>query len=415
MMISTKSSTPRSRDGRTRPGPRPCRRFSTLAVNPICDRVTGAWLLMRECTAAVFLGPGRIEMRSFPLPQVGSDDGLLRIEATGVCGSDVVAYTTGLDIYRPPCVLGHEMVGRIAEIGSQAASRWGLEEGDLVVVEEYLPCGTCAGCLRGDYQMCLETRYGGKSIEDFPSLWGGYSEYLYLDPRALIHKVQRPVAPHILQLFIPISNGIYWAQEVGGCHVGDTVVIIGPGPHGLGCVIGAREAGAEQVILVGLEHDAHRLSVGRALGANHAVIDDGSVEKQIQQLTDGRGANVVINLAASSKSLSTAFGVAAPRATVVQIALAGSPAAQVDVDQIVYKLLTVRGALGRPSRVVDPALRLIESGKYPLEQLVTHTFKVSQTEGALRALASADPSLVRASIVNPESSDRESAMEVKPS
>jgi len=92
--------------------------------------------------AAVAIGPGATEVQTFPEPEIPADGGLLRIEAAGVCGSDVPAYRR----IREPTILGHETVGRIEALGAAARERWGVDGGDRVLIEEYLPCGHCAYC-----------------------------------------------------------------------------------------------------------------------------------------------------------------------------------------------------------------------------------------------------------------------------
>lgn len=353
--------------------------------------------------AAVLVGERAMEIREFPLPRIGSDDGLLRIEATGVCGSDIDAYQHGSSMfYELPCVLGHELVGRVAEIGDEAAQRWGVGVGERIVVEEYLPCGTCRACLDGAYQMCRVRRYGGRSTSSPPGLWGGYSEFMYLDPQSIVHRVADEVAAELVQLYIPISNGLHWAQGAGGARAGDTVVIIGPGPHGLGCVVGAREAGAGLVILVGTERDEARLRTGTALGADHVLTGSAAdIGATVADLTGGRLAETVINAADSAAALATALACAGDRSTVVQVGLAhggSADLAQTLATALVERLLTLRGVRGRPSRMVGPALRLIESGRYPLELLNTGTFTVEETEAALNAI-SGDPSAIRSVVV----------------
>jgi threonine dehydrogenase-like Zn-dependent dehydrogenase len=148
--------------------------------------------------AAVLARTGSIEIRELPLPEIGPYDGLLRVEATGVCGSDVAAYHGHAPFYELPCVLGHELVGRIESVGEAAAKRWSVKEGDRVVVEEYLPCGTCRSCLAGAYQMCAVPRYGGKSVDVEPGLFGGFSEFLYLHPQAIVHRVHEETPAELL-------------------------------------------------------------------------------------------------------------------------------------------------------------------------------------------------------------------------
>lgn len=354
---------------------------------------------------AVLYGPGDLRIQELPLPDIKANDGLLRVEATGVCGTDVAAYHGVNPYYELPCALGHELVGRVSDIGEEASRRWDVEPGDRIVVEEYLPCGTCRSCLAGSYQMCVNYRYGGKSIHDGSGLYGGYSDYLYLHPQAIVHKVAENVDADLVQLYIPISNGLDWVSRIGALPLGGTAVIIGPGPHGLACVIGALEAGAGNVVVVGQERDAHRLSVAKKLGATHVLTGNtNEVAAAVSELTGGLMADTVVNAADSSAALETALAVAGNRGTVVQAGLpkSGGGTAQSVLEALNSKVLTIRGVRGRPSSAVPPALRLIESGKYPLDLLCTGQFSIEQTEEALTTTGR-DPEAIRSSIIpNPQ-------------
>lgn len=351
--------------------------------------------------AAVLTATGQVEIREFPIPVIGADDGLLRVEATGVCGSDIAAYNGHAPFYELPCVLGHELVGRIESIGEAAARRWGVGAGDRIVVEEYLPCGTCRGCLAGAYQMCEVKRYGGKSIDVAPSLFGGFSDYMYLHPQSIVHRAPEDVSAELLQLYIPIANGLHWTQDVGDLRIGGTIVIVGPGPHGLGCVIGAKEAGAGTIILVGRESDGVRLEVGRALGADHVLTGDVAENvAAIAELTGGLMADSVVNAAGAATAMELSIAAAGDRGTVVQTGLAQGAGGSVAAiaQAVVERRLTIRGVLGRPSTAVGPALRLIASGRYPLERMNTGTYSVAETETAL-VDTPLDPTAIRSVVV----------------
>ncbi|WP_428908042.1 zinc-dependent alcohol dehydrogenase [Niallia sp. Krafla_26] len=353
--------------------------------------------------AAVLTGKETVEILEFPMPEIGENDGLLHVEACGVCGFDSEAYLNGGNgVFQLPCVIGHEIVGRVSKIGPEAAKRWGVKEGDRVVVEEYIPCGSCRNCLTGHYHQCFELRYGAVRI-DHPktALWGGFAEYMYLHPNAIIHKASPDVSPELLQLYIPISNGIHWVQEVGNAKVGDTVVIQGPGPMGLGAVIGAKEAGAETIIVTGMSKDAHRLEMAKEFGATHTFFaDTQDVVKEVAAVTDGRMANTVINAATAPQQLVSSLDLAGERATVVHSATDEKLTQNLMSSKITWKLLTVKGVLGRPTKAVGVALRVIESGRYPLEKMVTHSYPIEQAGEAVHTHAYGKDGCIHVAVVN---------------
>lgn len=125
-------------------------------------------------------GPRRLVERQLPFPEVGDDDGLLRIEACGLCGTDHELYTGTLP--GPyPFVPGHESVGIVEAVGPKAAERWGVQAGDRVAVEVMQSCGACEQCAAGDYRRCrrhgLHDMYGLVSVDHEPGLWGGYATH----------------------------------------------------------------------------------------------------------------------------------------------------------------------------------------------------------------------------------------------
>lgn len=171
----------------------------------------------RTTVASVMTARRKMEVRELPIPDIAPDAGLLRVEAAGVCGADVGFFSRDLSSR----VLGHENIGTIAAIGASAARRWGVSEGDRVVLEEYLPCGHCEFCRSSDFRLCMASdasanpdalRYGSTPLTRSPGLWGAYSQYLYLHPNTVPHRLPPP-RPRSAYRRPTGSSGHIWARR----------------------------------------------------------------------------------------------------------------------------------------------------------------------------------------------------------
>ena len=342
--------------------------------------------------AAVAAAPGQTEVREFAAPDVPRDGGLLRIEAAGVCGSDVLAYRR----IREPTILGHENVGRIEALGDAARERWGFDAGDRVLIEEYLPCGHCAWCRSDDFRLCDATdiwmdgiRYGTTPVSVAPALWGGFSRFQYLHPRSVLHRVPDDVPAELAAMAIPLSNGLQWVMHEARAAYGNTVVIQGPGQQGLACVVAAKLAGAARIVISGLASDARRLEVARLLGADDTiVVEDGALERHVREITDGRMADVVIEASSGGpETVSSAIRLARKRGTVVLCGEKHGPIPDFDADAVVARVLRIIGVRGHGYASVENALALIASRKLPLETMCTDSFGLNDVDRAIRRLA----------------------------
>ncbi|MGP4015991.1 zinc-dependent alcohol dehydrogenase [Saccharopolyspora sp. 5N708] len=342
-----------------------------------------------------------MESRDIPIPRIGPDDGLLRVEVTAICGTDWEIWgrqSRGAGL--GPLILGHENVGRVVAVGDRAAQRWGVAVGDRIAVEEFLPCGTCRLCRGGNYRICEATdsrggkpflRYGATPLAVAPALYGGQADYLYLHPRSIVYPVGEDIGPELAALYVPVGNGVRWVVQEGGLQVGETAVVIGPGQHGLGCVVAARVAGAGRVIVVGTARDGDRLEVAKALGADEVVVaaDGTSPVESVLDATSGRGADVVVDLApGATGTVEDALAMAGKRARVLLAASKhGRAVAGFSNDLVVRKELVVRGVRGHDHRSVEPAIDIIRSHRFPLERLCTHRFPLEQAPEAMHVAA----------------------------
>ncbi len=346
----------------------------------------------RTSRAIVQEGPRKLVLRDLPLPEIAGDSGLLRLEACGICGSDAEQYA-GLLPVPYPMVPGHEPLGVIEAIGDQAAKRWGVNVGDRVAVEAPIPCGRCRMCRSGRYTMCRARGFfahGYVKLSHPPGLWGGYADYMYLDPCSIVHRVRADIPASIAVMFNPLGAGFRWAVEIPRTGPGDTVLVIGPGQRGLASVIAARAAGADTIIVTGLTRDAPKLALARAFGADHTIdIETEDARARVKELTNGHGADVVVEVSANApEPIAEALHYAAAGGRIVLAGVKGFKAVPDFVsDLIVMKEIQIMGAFAVTSAGYEAAIRLIESGRVPLASMHTHDFALPDTERAIQTLA----------------------------
>ncbi len=351
--------------------------------------------------AVVQVGAGKLELHDFARPAVGDDGALLRIEACGLCGTDISqlgGFFSEAGLADPPFIPGHEPLGVIDEIGERAARRWGVAVGDRVAVEPHLSCGLCAACLSGDRTACeqgefSETNYGFMSTERGPGLWGGYAEYMYLDPRTVLHPVSPALPASIAVMFNPIGAGVRWAYEAPSTRLGDTVVILGAGQRGLACVIAAKAAGAATVIVTDVARAAAKLDLALALGADHAIVDDeeDSVER-VRSLTAGALADVVVDVSSgATKPVTDAIEMVRRGGTIVLAGMKHNREIPGFVsDKLVTRSITMRGVFTVDAASYRRAIRMIESDSEPFRRMHTRSYPLERAAEAIARLAGTD-------------------------
>jgi threonine dehydrogenase-like Zn-dependent dehydrogenase len=359
--------------------------------------------MVETTLAAVLTGPNQFEVRDLPIPEV-ADGGLLRIEACGVCGSDARIRNRTAD---NPKIMGHENVGTVARIGRAAAERWGVREGDRIALEEYVPCGACKWCRSELFRYCPKTEpgapgrlwYGSTPLSVWPSLWGGYAEYVYIHPNAVIHKVPAHVPAVEATAFIPLANGVELACGYGGVAIGSAVLIQGPGEHGLAAVIAAKAAGAASIIVAGLSRDASRLEIARRIGAHHTLdVEQEDLVGRVRELTGGDGVDVVINC--SGGGTHTTMDALAAAAKVATIVVSDAGRESIEVGAFGRRELTIRAANGHSYQSVERAIQMIASGDYPIEALTAPPYTLDRAAEAIDAAAGlTDPAITFVTIL----------------
>jgi threonine dehydrogenase-like Zn-dependent dehydrogenase len=347
----------------------------------------------RTARAIVQEGPERLALREFPVPDIDADTALLRVEACGICGSDVEQFSGVLPVTFP-LVPGHEPLGIIERIGDRAAARWGVAEGDRVAVEPMIPCGHCRSCLEGRYQVCRG--HGGMFAHGYvpvarpPALWGGYAEYMFLDAHSIVHPIRADLPASLAVMFNPLGAGFRWAVDIPRLRPGETMLVLGPGQRGLASVIAARAAGAGTIIVTGLTRDAPKLALAREFGADHVIdVETEDARARVKEITSGHGADVVVEVSAyATEPIAEALHYVALGGRIVLAGVKGfKPVPDFISDLVVVKEAQLLGAFGVTARAYDSAIRLIEAGTVPLARLHTHDFELEDAEEAIRTLA----------------------------
>lgn len=344
----------------------------------------------RKTLAMVLTEARRLEAREIPIPEIGHDEALLQVEACGICGSDYEQFE-GVLRTPTPLIPGHEPLGVIAKIGDGAARRWGVDVGDRVAVETMLSCRFCEPCLAGRYHLCRSRQiYSYVPLAHGHGLWGAYAEYMVLAPNTIVHRVDPELAPEIAVMFNPLGAGFRWAVELPKTGPESRVLILGPGQRGLASVLACREAGARQIVVTGLEVDARKLALARDFGAHATIdVDNEDVKQRVRELTDGRGADVVVDVSSyATAPVSEALDYVAPGGTVVLAGVKGfQPIPEFISDKIVLKEITIRGAIGVTAAGYASAIRLIEARSDEIAKMHTHDFALRDAERAIRTLA----------------------------
>lgn len=350
-------------------------------------------MVANTAASLVLTGPRQFEQRIVPLPETGDDDGILRIEACGLCGTDHEQYTGHIRASYS-FVPGHEVVGIVERAGAAAQQRWGVKEGDRVAVEVFLSCRECKPCLAGEYRRCvrngLRHMYGFIDAEEQSGLWGGYSTHLYLAPDSMLLPIPDGIDPALATVFNPLGAGIRWGVTVPGTKPGDVVVVLGPGIRGLCTAAAAKNAGASFVMVTGVgANDAERLALASRFGADLAV--DVSVDDPVRALKDATGglADIVVDVTAKAPTApGQAIRLTRPAGTIVLAGTRGTDDAPgFNPDLIVYKELRILGALGVDAPAYQAALDMIEARTYPFDELPRRVAGLDDLETLVRTMA----------------------------
>jgi|SRR5437868_1457026 len=368
--------------------------------------------------AATLVEPGRYELREYPLPDVEPGCLLVKMQVSGICGTDKHTYQGYTGQYggagepKPvpfPIIQGHENVGTIAAIGIGPCTDFeglALKVGDRVIVGPNVSCGNCYYC-RHDfpYYCCENTKdYGNNlSAKNPPHLFGGWSQYLYVVPGSFVVKVpdELPSEIAVLTEIMAVTVGLDRAKQISAFpnesfRFDDTVVVLGVGPLGMCFVMKARMLGAGTIVAVDLSD--FRLDFAKRLGADH-VLNAGksSTEERlafVRELTNGRGADVVVECAGVPQAVREGLELLRLGGLLVE---AGnfSDMGEISISphrHLCAKNVRILGVGGEEPAAYGPSMRQMARymQHYPLRDFVTHRFALRDVEAAMQKSMATD-------------------------
>ena len=355
---------------------------------------------MARATAMVLNAPRQFERREFDVPAVAPNEGLLRVEACGLCGTDHEQYS-GHVKSAPAIIPGHEVIGIVEDVGDDAAARWGVTTGQRVAVEVFKSCGECEPCVSGIYRRCVRNGTAtmvGFTTSDTParSRWrirnpplpgarfdaaagaGRHGSGIrdFVQPTRRRHSLGRRIAGDAPgRTWWP-----FWDRVCGAC------ASLRP----------PSKRGAEFVMITGLgARDAERLAIAPRFGVDLAVDVAETDPNDALRAAIGRKADVVVDVTAKAP---TAFGqavaLARPGGTIVLAGLRGSTETPgLDPDRIVFKELRILGALGVDMPAYRKALEMLASNRYPFADLPRQIAGFDDIEPLLQVMAGDRPGI----------------------
>ena len=326
--------------------------------------------------AVTFQAPGEVRIEERPDPEVtASDEAVVRVEASGICGSDLHIYHGRVAI-EPGFTIGHEYVGTVVETGDEVT---GVAVGDRVLGAYGTACGDCFFCARGDFHKCDRARVFGHG-ELLGSLQGSQAE-LVLVPTAnlTLRRIPAGMTDDVALFAGDVMGTGYHAVAETGVSRGDAVAVLGLGPVGLCAVQAAFAAGAAEVVAI--DTVAERLELAREFGATPVHLSEGDPRGTVKSLTERRGVDAAIDAVGHADALDLACRLVRKTGTVSATGVYAEPI-ELHMGVVWLKALTLKTGHANVIGHLDAVLERLGSGELDPGPLVTHRMDLDEAPEA---------------------------------
>ncbi|HZK53313.1 MAG TPA: alcohol dehydrogenase catalytic domain-containing protein [Desulfosporosinus sp.] len=342
--------------------------------------------------ATVWKGAGRMKIENLPTPTIGAREVLIKVKATGICGSDLTIFQGKFHKHRaiPPMVLGHEFSGDIVEIGKEV--KHDLNVGDRVFVDPLIPCGECYACREGSSHVCSTLKLIGIDID------GAFAEYVkasadrvYLLPERLTYEEGCVVEPLAVAV-----HAVRRAQT----KVGDAVLVVGGGPVGVLIALVAICAGANPVVITEIQD--YRTGLAETLGIKVVnPLIPGALSDSMKNDFAGIGPNIAFEVTGTEQGTQQSIDCVRIRGTVVQV---GAPKGNTDLDvrKGNFAELSIVGSRVYGPADIQIAINLLATGKFSVTSLY-QTFPFEECSKVFQQIIAGDCNLMKPVILPPKS------------
>ena len=331
--------------------------------------------------AAFYYNNHDVRVEEIPVPSIGEDEGLLKVMASGICGSDVLEWYR---IPKAPRVLGHETTGIISKIGSQVKN---IKVGDRVFVSHHVPCNQCRYCKRENHTACHTLH----TTNYYP---GGFAQYIKIPKINVEYGIYKlPDAMSFEEgTFIEPLACVSRGQRLTNLKKDDTILIIGSGISGILHAQLAKFKGVEHIVMADI--NPYRLEFAKKFGAHHALNAKDNLVQALKEINDGRLADQVIVCTGATSAAMSAMDCVESGGTILFFAVPDPTVKlSVPINQFWRNEITMRTSYGAAPNDLEDSVRVLATGQLNVEEMITHRLSLRDAQEGFRLMAEAGQSL----------------------
>jgi L-iditol 2-dehydrogenase len=339
----------------------------------------------------------RLEVVDVPMPRPGPDEVLVKVEACGICGSDVHGYDGSSGRRIPPVIMGHEAAGTVVSAGPGVSD---MQQGDRVTFDSTIYCGVCEYCRKGEVNLCNQRQVLGVSTPDF-NRPGAFAEYVVV-PRRVMYPLPAEVSATRAAMIEPLAVAVH-AVSLATVTPETTALVMGAGMIGVLVLQVLKERGCGRIFVIDI--DDTRLASAKHLGATEVInAKSQDTAAVLTRLTNGAGVDLSFEAVGSTPTVKSAIEAVRKGGTVVLIGNV-SPAVEIPLQVVVSRELTLRGSAASSGEYPE-CIDLLARGAVQVDQLITAVAPLEQGAEWFQRLHSREPNLLKV-ILTPTSDQQE--------